>query len=524
MKDKNEIIKFFLSKDILINRPIIDKLAENDVDIEKFYETIQSKIKSDSFLIMDQHIEDFLNSSKSEINWKEYDKSVVLAEKGDKKLHDKFTDYMSQTEETKVPEKKESSVKIISSYDRESHKREVQDFVSFFNQRFASFEKMLRNRQEMQNPLSIKRIKQKKEKDNLSLIGLVNEIATTKNGNLILTVEDKTDTIKVLVNKNKPDLFDLAKDIVHDEVIGINGVNGENIVFANNIIWPDIPSTKELKKADDESYAIFLSDIHVGSYHFLGENLNKFIGWLKGEVGSETQKEMAKKIKYIFIAGDLVDGCGIYPGQEEELTINNIYEQYKECAKILSEIPKNIHLIICPGNHDAIRMAEPQPTLYKDISKPLWDLPNVYMVSNPSIINIHSSENFSGFDVLLYHGYSFDHYVANVDGIRLNGGYDRPDLIMKFLLKRRHLAPTHTSTLYIPDVDRDPLVIEKIPDFFVTGHIHKSSISNYKNVTLVCGSCWQSKTPFQEKVGHHPEPCRVPIVNLQTREIKIMRF
>jgi DNA polymerase II small subunit len=146
------------------------------------------------------------------------------------------------------------------------------------------------------------------------------------------------------------------------------------------------------------------------------------------------------------------------------------------------------------------------------------------MVSNPSFINIHSSTDFSGFDILLYHGYSFDYYVANVDGIRQNGGYDRADLIMKFLLKRRHLAPTHTSTLYVPDVNKDPLVINKIPDFFITGHIHKTSVTNYKNTTLICGSCWQSTTSFQEKVGHHPEPCRVPIVNLNTREVKIMRF
>lgn len=523
MKDKNNIINFFLSKNILVNKQIIDKLSENDVDINLFYENIKNNIKSDSFLLLDHHIDEFLNSNKTDLNWKEYDKSVVLAEKGDKKLNEQFTNIISKNKEEQKTEKNKNEVKIVFSYAEESKKREVQDFVAFFNHRYNSLEKMLRNRQELQNPLSIKRIKQKKEKDNISLIGLVNEIALTKNGNLILTVEDRTDSIKVLINKNKPEMFNLAKDIVHDEVVGITGVNGENIVFANNLVWPDVP-TKELKKASDEIYAIFLSDIHVGSDHFLGENLKKLIAWLKGNIGSETQKDIAKKIKYAFIAGDLVDGCGIYPGQEDELTIDNIYEQYKECAKLLGEIPNHINLIICPGNHDAIRMAEPQPTLYKDISKPLWDLPNVIMVSNPSIINIHSSENFSGFDVLLYHGYSFDHYVANVDGIRQNGGYDRPDLIMKFLLKRRHLAPTHTSTLYIPDANRDPLVIEKIPDFFVTGHIHKSSISNYKNVTLVCGSCWQSKTPFQEKVGHHPEPCRVPIVNLQTREIKILRF
>ena len=124
----------------------------------------------------------------------------------------------------------------------------------------------------------------------------------------------------------------------------------------------------------------------------------------------------------------------------------------------------------------------------------------------------------------MYHGYSFDYFVANVDDIRNKGGYDRADLIMKFLLKRRHLAPTHTSTLYIPDTEHDPLVIDKVPDFFITGHIHKSIAANYKNITLISGSCWQAKTAFQEKVGHNPEPGRVPIVNLKTREIKILNF
>jgi DNA polymerase II small subunit len=526
MKEKSEIIKFFLSKNILVNKEIINTIAENQIDLEKFYDSIKNKINSASFLVLDKHINDFLNTNKTDLNWKEYDKSVVLAEKGDTKLHDSFTNIIKETSPDKKTgiEKKEKNIKIIFSYDEASKKRDVQDFVSYFNQRYTQIEKIMKNRAELQNLLAIKRIKQKKDKDTISLIGLVSEIITTKNGNLIFSLEDKTDSINVLVNKNKPELFNLAKDIVHDEVIGITGVNGDNIVFANNIIWPDIPLNKEVKKANDEAYALFLSDLHFGSDHFLGDSFNKFLSWIKGEAGSEQQKEIAKKVKYIFIVGDIVDGCGIYPGQEDELVISDIYKQYEVCAKSLNEIPSNITLVVCPGNHDAVRMSEPQPVLFQDLAKPLWGLSNIVMVSNPSIVNIHSSEGFSGFDVLLYHGYSFDYYVANVDGIRLNGGYDRPDLIMKFLLKRRHLAPTHTSTLYIPDVDRDPLVIESIPDFFVTGHIHKSSVSSYKNITIICGSCWQSKTPFQEKVGHHPEPCRVPIVNLQTREAKIMRF
>lgn len=171
-----------------------------------------------------------------------------------------------------------------------------------------------------------------------------------------------------------------------------------------------------------------------------------------------------------------------------------------------------------------MRVAEPQFPIYRDFAEPLYNLPNAIMVSNPALVNIHSSKNFPGFDVMLYHGYSFDYYVAEVESIRANGGYDRADLIMKFLLQKRHLAPAHTSTLYTPDSKLDPLFINKVPDFFVSGHIHKAAASNYRNITLISGSCWQSKTAYQEKVGHHPEPSRVPIVNLQTRQVKMLKF
>jgi DNA polymerase II small subunit len=526
MKDEKEIIKFFLKKKILINKEIIKKLSENNIDINKFYEEIKNKTNLDSCLILDQYIDNFLNSENKDINWKEYDKSVVLAGKGDKTIHEKFTKIMEEPTKTEQDNTKKinPSIKIVFSYEENIKKREVQDFVTFFNKRFSHLEGLLKNRNEMQNLLSIKRVKQKREKDNISIIAIVTTKKTTKNGNIILNVEDKTESVNVLINKNKPELFRQATNIVLDEIIGVNGVNGDNIVFANNVIWPEVPSTKIIKKAEKEEYAIFLSDLHVGSSFFLEENFLKFLKWLNGEIGNEDQKQISEKVKYIFIIGDLVDGCGIYPGQEKELILKDIYEQYNACGDFLKKIPERIQLIICPGNHDAMRIAEPQPILYQDFAKAIWDLPNATLVSNPSMVNIASSEGFSGFDVLLYHGYSFDYYVANVDEIRQNGGYDRADLIMKFLLKRRHLAPTHTSTLYIPDINKDNLVIEKIPDFFVTGHIHKTSVSSYKNITLICGSCWQSKTPFQEKVGHHPEPCRVPIVNLKSREIKIMRF
>ncbi|HLC65051.1 MAG TPA: DNA-directed DNA polymerase II small subunit [Candidatus Nanoarchaeia archaeon] len=415
-------------------------------------------------------------------------------------------------------------LQIVESYGDEPGKREVEHFVDYFGARYKSMERLLKQRQELSNLISIGRAKKKREKETLSIIGMVSEKEFTKTKNLMLTLEDPTGSIKVLVSKNKPELYTTAKDVVLDEVIGVVGANGENIIFANEVLWPDIPLTKELKKSQKEGYALFLSDLHVGSKNFLEKDFLKFVKWLNQETGNEHQKEIASKIGYIFIVGDLVDGCGIYPGQENDLELKNISDQYQKVAELLAEIPKSIKLIICPGNHDAVRMSEPQPVFYKDFASGLHKMQNVVLVSNPSTINIHADETFPGFEVLMYHGYSFDYYIANVDTIRNNGGYERADLVMKFLLQRRHLAPTHTSTLYLPNPKRDPLVIERIPDFFVTGHIHKSSVANYRNITLICGSCWQSKTEYQEKKGHVPEPSRVPIVNLQTREVKILRF
>lgn len=525
MKDKKEIITFFLGKNILVTKEIIEKLAAHDIDLDQLYRRIKD-INHSEIVVLTEHINDFLEqqTAMKDVNWKEYDKSMVLAQKGDTTMRDQFTQYVEQAAAPAAAPPKVEPVQVLVTHKEQSKKWDVQDFVGYFNQRYSQIERILKNRTELQNLISINRIKMKKDKDTVSLIGMVYDKQTTKNGNLLLIVEDKTGQISVLVSKNKPELFAIAQDLVVDEIVGIVGTNGNKIVFAQSIVWPDVPETMDLKKAPEDGYAIFLSDLHVGSSYFLEEQMHKFIGWINGEVGSDEQREVAKNTKYIFIAGDLVDGSNIYPGQEKELVVKDIYDQYKVCAEWLKKIPPRIHLILCPGNHDAVRLSEPQPAFDPEISKPLFELPNATIVSNPSLVSIHGSDGFSGLTVALYHGYSFDYYVANVDSIRLNGGYDRGDLIMKFLLKRRHFGPSYTSTLYIPNVHKDALVIDPLPDFILTGHIHKLAIAQYKHITLICGSCWQDKTPFQEKVGHHPEPCRVPVVNLKTRDVKVMRF
>jgi DNA polymerase II small subunit len=417
------------------------------------------------------------------------------------------------------------NVKILKSYEDSLSKIEVAHFVEHYRTRYNFMSKLLQGRMELTDAVSISRTFSKMQREKVSLIGIVYDKKLTKNGNLILEIEDPTGKIKILINSTKKEIFDMGKDIVLDEVIGIVGNMGNKIVFVNELFFPDVKIDDNImKKSKKNEYVAFISDLHVGSDMFLEKDFEKFITWINGNSGSEDQKQIAKSIKYLFVIGDIVDGVGIYPSQENELSIINIQEQYDKCAYYFSKMRKDLNIIICPGNHDALRLAEPQPILDKNIAKSLYDLDNVQLVSNPAVINIGSYDGFEGFNVLMYHGYSFDYYIDKVESIREHGGYDRADLVMKFLMKKRHLAPSHGSTLFVVDADKDELIIDDVPDLFVCGHVHKSSVSHYGKTTLISGSCWQSITKFQEKVGHHPEPGRVPIVNLKTRDVKLMKF
>ncbi len=504
-------ISSYLKKGILISPEILNQETQSD----------QGELPHNITVLNKDILQIFSNNNKIDTDLKELDKARVLYEKGNTHVYDTFV-HSELNNKQDAQNKLGHKVDVVFSYDSEPKKRTFNDFVSLFNSRFNKLEALLRARPELQGLTMIRNLNGKKDKE-VSIIGMVSDKSITKNDNIILKLEDASGKINVLISKNKKDIYTPARDIVLDEVIGITGVFGDNIIFVNNVIFPDI-TFKELKKSPEEEYAVFIGDIHMGSTVFLEKEFKKFLYWLNGQSGNQFQKNIASKIKYLFIAGDLVDGVGIYPGQEDDLHITDIKKQYDALAELLKLVPSHVQIILCSGNHDAGRIAEPQPQIYTDFSEAIWNLPNVTIVSNPAFINIGATEDFGGFDVLLYHGYSLIYYADNVESIRVAGGQKRPDLLLKFLLKRRHLAPTHESTLYIPDANADPLIIDKIPDFFVTGHIHRVSVSAYRNVSLLNCSCWVSMTEDQEKRGLVPQPGRVIVVNLQTRDSKIMNF
>jgi len=414
-------------------------------------------------------------------------------------------------------------VKILRCFNNIPKDITFKDFVDHFKSRYTKIKNILKEHSELENLTLINKLSQNNR--NISVIGMIVDKRITKNKNILYKIEDLTGRVNILVNVNKKELIEKSKEILLDEVVGFRCSGSSEILFVNDIIFPDIDTTRVKKRrTEEEEFAVFTSDLHVGSDTFLEKNFVKFISWINGDTGTPEQKQQAKKIKYLFITGDTVDGVGIFPGQEKYLALKSMHLQYKKLAELLSKVRKDITIIICPGQHDSVRVAEPQPPIPEEYAKGLHELENTLFVTNPCWIEIGGKPGKEGVVVLMYHGASFHPTINEIEELRLGNAYQNPTKVIKYWLKKRHLAIPYTTTTHIPIAEGDPLVIDEIPDILVTGDMHRTDVANYKGVTMINSSCWQPQTDFEAKVGNFPDPCKVPIINLKTGEVKILDF
>src|SRR3989449_962410 len=304
-------------------------------------------------------------------------------------------------------------------------------------------------------------------------------------------LEDEADRIAVLLPSESAVASEFA---VLDEVVGVVGtVNDRGLVIAQSIIRPDLPTVKAFRGTQHHVRAAFMSDIHVGSRTFLEDKWSKVSAWLGGA------DEIAGSIRYLVVSGDVVDGIGVYPRQDEELAIDDIYGQYEALARMVADLPDRISVIMLPGNHDAVRPAEPQPAFPTSIQN-LFDS-NVIFAGNPSLLSVE------GVRILAYHGRSMDDLVSAIPGM----SYARPLDVMKAMLRMRHLAPIYGGKTPIAPAAENHPIIDDIPDIFATGHVHAAGVDQYRRVLLVNSSTWQAQTPLQKMRNIEPMPARLPI-------------
>ena len=184
-------------------------------------------------------------------------------------------------------------------------------------------------------------------------------------------------------------------------------------------------------------------------------------------------------------------------------------------GRLLSKIPPHIDILIIPGNHDAVRIAEPQPTFPSDLSKLIKEhVPHVRLLGNPTIVEL------DGVNILAYHGRSMDDLLNTIPGLT----YENPLEAMKIMLQKRHLAPIYGGRTTIAPENEDHLVIKDIPDIFATGHVHSTGAAKHKGILLVNASTWQSQTEFQRMRNFNPDPAKAVLVNLKTFDFMTLAF
>ncbi|MFH1503253.1 MAG: metallophosphoesterase [Candidatus Diapherotrites archaeon] len=519
--DTKKILKFCLEKGLLLDRDALNLFSEtSDTEsVKLIIEKIRTSTKQN---IITKNI---FYENKGEIN-KFFSDLPKEKQEGLESLKinlglsieiSREKSIASEEKKGIYGQKEINGVKVIYSPPSAGHKIGVQDFVKHFRSRFIEIKEILQNHPELNNLISINKIFGNRQ--GISILGMVSDKRVTKNKNILFEVEDFTGKIKVLINKDKKEVYEKAEEICLDSVIGFRGSGNGEIFFVNDIIFPDA-GLPEKKKSPDEEYAVFIGDLHFGSKRFFKQSFLKFIDYLNGEFQDTPE---VRKIKYLFLVGDIVTGIGNYPNQEEDLEIHDLEEQFSSLASLLGKIRKDIQIIISPGNHDGVRLMEPQPLFDEKYAWSIYDLENVILTSNPCLVNIGAKRNFGGFNVLTYHGFSFQYYANSIQKLIQKRAMNSPEEIMKYLLKNRHLAPSHASTQYFP-LEEDALLIKEVPDIFVSAHTHKSGISNYNNILVISVSCWESMSPYQEKFGNKPDHCKVPLLNLKTRAIKILDF
>jgi len=441
----------------------------------------------------------------------ETSEEIILLETVEKFLESKHPPATTGKRVEEIPAKEyDAEIEIIKDPGKESYKTlNADNYVEYYRSRLRKIRAIFARRG-INITARTDTLARLSDRRDVSIIGVVLSVKETRTGGYIVEISDEKGTATLLFKNDR--LFgNKCPYVLPGYVIMVHGVKAGDMVLVNECLLPDIIQYERRTIPYPLSIA-FTSDFHIGSKYTLQDAIERFLRTLNLDCQAKIRMQMAR-IKYLLVAGDLVDGIGVYPSQEKNLIIKDVAKQYEEFAKIIERIPDYIEVVIIPGNHDTTFDPLPQPPILKEYSDILLERREIIMLSNPSVISLH------GIKVLMYHGQSFDSLVT----LNPHLTYERVDKILIEIARIRHLAPDHTQTPVQP-LPEDTLVIEEVPHIIHTGHLHKFAITSYKGVFMLNSSAWQRQTDYQARMGLKPEPCKVPIFEMDNWRFNVLSF
>ncbi len=492
---REKILRYAEQKGLILHSNSLSLLEENDY--EKILDTLANE---NTFFITQAHIERKIKPETKPIPRNETisfsTESVSLQSKS---LSQEYSPNYRILHHLNYPGASES-------------KGKANDFLQLFHDKYHFLFSELKNRGFQPKPLS-KMDRQGRDTE-FDIIVMVSEKQETKNGHILLTIEDLEGHAKALIPASDPGLMKKAHRITVDDVIGmkVKLARTGDLLIVKDFSWPDLPQRKP-KTSEVDLGLLVTSDIHIGSKLFLRNWWEKFLQWVNRDIGSEKEKERVGKLKYMVIAGDTVDGIGVYPNQINELEVKDIYEQYNQFQNYLLQIPEHIEIFITPGNHDPCRWHDPQPPIIKEFVPQLYRQKNIHFLPSPAWLEIEGQKT------LIYHGSGL---IGTM--FALNISPTRPDEAIKELLIKRDLMSVYgTKHPYAPE-PRAYMLVREHPDIYIGGDNHHNAYAQYRGTTIINNGCWQTTSAYAASKGFINTPGRVPQFSLKNASIRESRF
>ena len=472
----------------------LDKAILSDEDIKILLETKEvsaTKVSSDE-----------KNKAQSESKGK--DKIIETSKEKEQK-----TGVLSPRKEKISPD-----LEILKSPQIQNISSSVTSFHQYFESRFDSIASIFRRRRDITNLTLTSDLEKNKRRDKISLISIIYKKQKTRKGNFILELEDKTGKITAIITTYNPDLAYKAEFILDDSILCFIGDWNGDVLNVRDVYWPDVPYNHKPNYSREEVLGLFISDIHVGSKNFAEKLFLKVEKLLNSSLESDKYNAVGEKIKYVFVAGDVIDGVGVYPGQVDDLALENIHLQYLQATKYFEKFRDDIEILIIPGNHDGARAAEPQTPILKDFAPELYGLDNVHLLGSPAYIKAHNVE------VLMTHGNSIMDINSAISAIP----HETSIPAMMEMLKNRHLVPIYGKRTSIAPEPVDQLVITQIPDILHAGHTHIAGDEDYKGVTIINSGTFQYQTSYQKSMNINPTTGSTYVINFQNLQRTVIDF
>jgi len=197
----------------------------------------------------------------------------------------------------------------------------VKGYNALFSSRFNKLKRIVSDRPESKMIKSISIVKTTKLENDVYVCGLL----TTRNAERNITklvLEDPSGSFEGIIFDEE--LQKTAGTLLIDQFVMARVASAKNSgLMIKDLILPDIPDQK-INKSESEVYAVFLSDLHIGSKYFMEDELIEFVTWIS------SPDPVARKVRFVLIGGDIVDGVGIYPNQNKELVCQTIEEQLQK--------------------------------------------------------------------------------------------------------------------------------------------------------------------------------------------------